>query len=478
MKRAACYDVSPWHELQWSEERAAQPTAPKIEAAGDKKVAGFGETFLPELFERLYTETPFEVPAKERDRAATVRGKLHDLVSELPEWTALRADTVRDPERAAIAALAVAETLSDTLPDLPAPPDADKALHILESLQEMEVTGRVLERAKRVAAAAKAAVEAQAGEIDESSVRRALRAGIGAIQDAFDEADEACEALGLAGMGPSRSTSGRPAPVGVTRELAKRVHNSPELRRIMELAGRLKATARAKRATRTQYARSELSGVECTDNFARLLPVELGALAGGPLRKLDLIRRVTEKAALGYRLRGRERATKGPIVVGLDISGSMAGDKDTWGKALALACLDIARQDKRAFAFILYNGRVVDQLFAPESAKVDPLQILKMLERGAFGGCDFDVPIQPCLDCVQDHPGFGKADILLITDAMALTDGAEAAKKRADVLGAHVYGILVGHGHAETLAAWSHEVVAIQDVSRATAATDLIFEGL
>jgi uncharacterized protein with von Willebrand factor type A (vWA) domain len=398
------------------------------------------------------------------------------------EVQAIRKQTLRDPLWSGMASTAIAESVASVLPERrkgqPAP-DAEQALRILDGMKNLAEEGAVgdaeVGNAAGKAFAATDAVGEQAASLNESAVRQALR---GAIETAQDQIDTAQQALSvLAGGAGTGSGAGGIASPAVALELARRVRNSAKLAKIIAMAGRLQATARAKRATRSEYARSELSGVEQTGDVARLLPSEMSAL-GDPLRATDLLRRVVERSALGYKIRGKERSARGPIVVALDISGSMHGDKDCWAKAVVLALLDTARAEKRGFGVILFNGAVVAELLAPKAETVTPAQILDLLSNEPRGGTDFDVPVHAALDFIEKQVAFKKADVVLVTDALIggrHLAGAAASKARADKLGANVYGVLIGAGGETALKAYCHEVARIDDVSRDTAATDLIF---
>jgi uncharacterized protein with von Willebrand factor type A (vWA) domain len=58
-----------------------------------------------------------------------------------------------------------------------------------------------------------------------------------------------------------------------------------------------------------------------------------------------------------YELKGTEKQAKCPVVVCVDNSGSMSGDRETWSKAVALALLEIATMQKRGFVCIHFGGQ-------------------------------------------------------------------------------------------------------------------------
>jgi uncharacterized protein with von Willebrand factor type A (vWA) domain len=474
----------------WRDERAANEAAPDVEAAGDAKAAGFSDGFMPEVFERMYaaSPTPVEAPAP----AAALRARLHTILGDLPEYETLRKQAKGDATWSGLATVAIGESIADALPAAGrgGPADADKADRVLAGIRALEALDAVTsEDVGRVAGEAFKATEGvldAAEGLDESAVRHAFREGIAAAKEAIDDAESAMTALGY---GAGRGDGSARLDMGTARELAARVRNSDTLKRIMALAGRLQSLARGKRSARTEYARSEVVGVEPTNDLGRVLSSELASM-GDPTREADFFRRLGDREALGYKMAGKEPMKKGPIVVGLDVSGSMGGDKDIWAKAIALACLDTAIAEGRAFGLILFNGKVVGETYAATPRDVDPLAILDLLSISAFAGCDFDLPIHPVLDCIAkagEHAGaFKKADAILITDAAISrtyeedpVTGAKATRERATRLGAHVFGITIGAGRdGATLTPWTDEHTTIADVSKDTAATDMIFDRL
>ncbi len=481
--RANCYDVPRHHARLFREYAEGTSEVARVAEAGDERAAGFGEGFMPELYHRLYAESPREVPADDRGRAAAVRAKLHALASELPEFETLRKQTTRDPMWSGMATAALADSVARAMPIATPTPDADKARQLLEGLRELadstpeagEAFAPHLATAENACDEAETAVETQAAGLDESAIRNALRAGIAAAADAIDQASSALAALGWSTDIASGATAKDP---GVAVELAKRVRSSESLKRIVELAGRLTMTARAKRASRSEYARSEVVGVEPTGDVARLLPCELVSLSD-PLLTASLYRRLLERAALGYKLGGTEKSAKGPIVIAIDQSYSMRDDgRDEWAKAVALAMLDAARAEKRAFGIVLYNGAVADSVLFPLAAEADPRRILDLLSGTPDGGTNFAPAITKALDWISTSGTFKRADVVHITDGEASTDGAEQARARAKALGAQIFGIAIGSGAGRALSAWSDEVTAIRDVSHDTAAVDLIFDNL
>jgi uncharacterized protein with von Willebrand factor type A (vWA) domain len=75
-----------------------------------------------------------------------------------------------------------------------------------------------------------------------------------------------------------------------------------------------------------------------------------------PVLCREFKRRFVEGQLLEYAVRGEDKAGRGPMVVCIDGSGSMAGAKELWAKAVTLALADIARLERRQCRAIIFSG--------------------------------------------------------------------------------------------------------------------------
>jgi uncharacterized protein with von Willebrand factor type A (vWA) domain len=243
--------------------------------------------------------------------------------------------------------------------------------------------------------------------------------------------------------------------------LAKRLRSDARLRRIALLAGRFKRIAAAKRRQKVRHGADEIADVEQGGDLARLLPAELARFAHPRLRLAGL-RDLVERQCLQYRLTGIETLGKGPLVVCIDKSGSMDGNPDIWATAVALALLDVAQRERRAFALLGFDDAVKYESFVPIGGELP--------ERALFaecgGGTDVATALERALAIIEQHPGaLKKADAVLITDGETLTERAPALRRRAIELGVTILGIGIGIA-AEGLAPWCDEAHGVVDVHR------------
>src|SRR6185369_5806454 len=179
-------------------------------------------------------------------------------------------------------------------------------------------------------------------------------------------------------------------------------------------------------------------------------PPELLSLRQPMLRR-DFSRRLIEGQLLVYTLRAREEKARGPMVVCLDGSSSMAGDKEIWSKAVTLTLLDIAARQRRRFRSICFASaetplQVLDlnprQRYTPDMGRV-----FALAEYFPGGGTDFQKPLAAALDCLREA-GRTRGDIVFITDGECRVDPEwlREFKREKEKLGFSVFSVLIDVG--------------------------------
>jgi uncharacterized protein with von Willebrand factor type A (vWA) domain len=287
----------------------------------------------------------------------------------------------------------------------------------------------------------------------EFAARRAMRIAVGKAGEEVDGLEEV--RVALSGLIPGSGKSPGEGRTSVSIDLARRVKGDASFRRIVEMAGRMKRVAAQKRRSRVRHGADEITDVECGSDLARLLPSELGKLRH-PTMRLLLFRSLLERSALQYKLEGTETLGRGPVCLLVDKSGSMQGECDEWASAVALALMDSAHADRRAFALVCFNGSVrFEAVVKPGEAL--PLEALSV---GCGGGTDVDVAVARALDLVEGQPVVRKADVVLLCDGGSDACKAAELKSRADRIGCSIFGIAIGCGKSGLLP-WCHSVVEL-----------------
>ena len=258
---------------------------------------------------------------------------------------------------------------------------------------------------------------------------------------------------------------------GERLELGKRLARNRRLGELARLVGRLKQEARALRRRTLDRGAAEAYDVERGGEVGRLIPSELIALHH-PVLVRDFRRRLLEGELLQYRLREDEQKGKGPMVVCIDVSSSMQGDKELWAKAVSLTLMDIARRQRRLFRAVLFASgaetlKVLDlnreRRYQPELPKV-----LEMAEYFPGGGTDFQAPLDAAVTLIADRK-LKRADIVIITDGECAVapEWLAELRRRKEELKFSIYAVLVDLGSSETstLAQFSDRVTSVTRLS-------------
>jgi len=242
-----------------------------------------------------------------------------------------------------------------------------------------------------------------------------LRAVGRAVVEAGKEVTDLREASAALGMGSGESGSNDPKAVAA---LFKRVRGDPALRRICELAGRFRRMAQSRQRQKVTHGLDDVVGVEPGGDVGRLLPVELGKLMV-PELELDTLRRIAERQAFCREYHAVEPVGKGPVIVCLDESGSMSGERIHTAKALALALAWIARIQRRWCALVAFSGDTGERLLPLPPGRWDEAKLFDWLAAFLGKGSDLDVPVRELPRMYRELKApLGVTDVIFVTDAV------------------------------------------------------------
>ena len=265
--------------------------------------------------------------------------------------------------------------------------------------------------------------------------------------------------------------TGERTPPGQKLELGRRLAGNEKLKKLARMVGRMKFHALALQKKVFERATEELLEVEQGDALHRLLPHELLSLHHPILRK-DFYRRFLDQELIQYSLRGIEEKGKGPMIVCLDGSSSMSGDKEIWSKAVTLTLLEIARKQRRLFRSICFSSadtplHVLD-MNPRDRYEIETKTIMDLAEYFPGGGTDFQRPLDAALDCLKQSR-FRKGDIIFITDGECQVESewAERFRQEKEKLGFSLFSILIDMGPASlgTLQEFSDRISTIKQLT-------------
>jgi len=271
-------------------------------------------------------------------------------------------------------------------------------------------------------------------------------------------------------------------------QLQRRLSDMPELRELVKALGKRPA-AQGKdmekfppqvRAPRNALGveidplnRDSVRGIAMTGSLSEMLPSEAVLLKGSSaLRRLFLARKAEAKL-LGYDISGyadvptrpKKRRTYfkrlpsapgGPIIICLDTSFSMTGDREVLAKAVVLECVKAAHKQQRdctVVAFSSASNTLECDLLAADKSGI--LRLLDFLSFSFSGGSDVTGALKHAM-AVLGTDTMKASDVLLISDGELQNPPVpknvmEELDRLKEETGMEIHGLLVGKTESEPL---------------------------
>ncbi len=476
------YVVDRWSQYQWRRYVEGEETAQDLLKNGGKRSYSFPR-FCRETFTRLFADDvrPVDRMKPEDQWAANAHRELGDL----PDFDRLRRRCRADRITAGTAAVAFAEVVLQKLPPMSSenPEQLREQIRgLLQFAKNLAATNGVTKevddlvsdlRHEGQEAVHRALDHARA--VDVSELRGVLRGACHAAHRAVDQVDIQIGAFCGWGGGPSAEQT---VGVEVKAELARYVARSEKLQALAREAGRLRRIAAAKQRTRVDQAREEVVEIELGADIDRVLPSELVLLAD-PWLSLEFARRFCERGLLQYKLGGKEALGRGPLVVCIDESSSMEGAKEIWAKGLALALLQVATTQHRWCRVVSFNSTVVD-VRDWHPGKVDPLELVRSMERFHGGGTSLEAPLTSARESIESHRKLRRSDVVLITDGESevgadFIENWKEARRRLEFACYAVHVDAPGGIAPRVFAELADVVIGLADLANDGLATDAVF---
>ena len=154
----------------------------------------------------------------------------------------------------------------------------------------------------------------------------------------------------------------------------------------------------------------------------------------------------------------------------------MSGIAEIWSKAVALALLELAREQKRDFYCIQFSsGYSVEDLHVNEFKKDDPYdikEVIDLAEHFSGGGTEFQLPLDLAREKIGLDQRYSKSDIIFITDGCAVVTDSWLTeflnwKKDNKV---KIYGVLIDSGYntSSSLKEFCDEIQILSDIKSNT----------
>jgi len=402
-----------------------------------KSLSRFGK----ELFERLYnadevkwlvTEEAYETYFRAQQNGEDVRfpegykpensiwyAIMADL-SAAAAWTQLLGRCVGNQFNAGNNSINILNQLADLLEQLIEEDKIDVQLvfnsgeqltKLREAFQEARANGDTAEMNKLRAQgralnqALNEAVEHLKNQLDSQASQM--------IDKANKESDEMNDSLSTL-YGDEQGTGFHTADLQTKKDLALKLSKNPKLKALAKKLGALrKVWQERKRAKILKSKYESINGAVFSDDITRAFPIEL-ALAASDKGKALFALKFSQKTLLTKDYdTSLKNLGKGPIVMYIDVSGSMGGESELWSKAIAFVISEEALKEKREVQIYLFDTRIEREVVLNSNRKTnkDLLDFVGTWSLG--GGTSFNCVVSHAVQKIKIE---NRSDFLLITD--------------------------------------------------------------
>jgi len=464
--------------------------------SGSNLLPNFNSLVL-DLFCSFYKHNVLFVPEDKSKKGSALARKLLQKVFHDPNYHEVRKQTVLEEFESALAAEDMGNQLLSWIRSEDGPSERklikeweiDQAEERVSELQqEMETWNEVDQGNQELGEAFKKAKEQKESELDEEQAKldelleeqeenhqnldldmdKMVRSSLEQTNQNIEESEDQIESWDSS-MGNPEGGKG----AGEKLDLAAKLSKNEKLIKLSLLVGSLKDEMLSTRRKVWSKRGSEVFDVAVGDDIGRIIPTELVSLKHH-LLKHDFKKRYVEGRLFQYYL--KEERGRGPMVICLDGSSSMSGNKELWSKGVCLTLLDIAKRERRKFNVVVFSsGGAPLKIF--ESVGKEGLsgwgmkesEIIELAEYFPGGGTNFEEPLKKALELLEESK-FKGGDIVFITDGQSNVGDMfmQEFKETKDRLRFKVYSVLIDLSEQEswgTLSAFSDKVTSVSKLT-------------
>ena len=227
------------------------------------------------------------------------------------------------------------------------------------------------------------------------------------------------------------------------QELAQRLSKNKRLIQLAKKLGGLKQSWTKRLRAKNQRSNfSDIVGAKMSDDVTKAFPSEI-ALAATSKGKALFAYKYSQKTILSKDFEAKTKdIDQGPVVMYVDISGSMSGSSELWSKAITYVIAEQCSKDNREIQVHLFDTGV-NQSIVLEPRSQSSEELLEFLMAWfTRGGTSFDQVMKHAYSRADIDE---KADILIITDGECQVTDATVRKfnlfKDSNQLDVHAFCI-------------------------------------
>lgn len=198
-------------------------------------------------------------------------------------------------------------------------------------------------------------------------------------------------------------------------------------------------------------APSDIEGVTVGNDLSSMLPSEMAQMVDEDLnglfvykfatRNLQNFRYKSQIMNPSHKLQMHKARQKGPMVVCLDTSGSMAGVPERISHSLIVKLLQLALRQDRDFLLIAFS-----YMAKAFEVRKNRARLLDFFRKPSSGDTDVSDMLNMCIETLMSKPEFMSADVCLVSDYKMPVAGDALMKRILDLreAGTRFYGLQIG----------------------------------
>lgn len=198
-------------------------------------------------------------------------------------------------------------------------------------------------------------------------------------------------------------------------------------------------------------APSDIEGVTVGNDLSSMLPTEMAQMVDEDLngmfvykfatRNLQNFRYKSQIMNPSHKLQMHKARQKGPMVICLDTSGSMAGVPERISHSLIVKLLQLALRQDRDFLLIAFS-----YMAKAFEVRKNRARLLDFFRKPANGDTDVSDMLNMCIGTLMSKPEFMSADVCLVSDYKMPVAGDSLMKRILDLResGTRFYGLQIG----------------------------------
>ena len=248
------------------------------------------------------------------------------------------------------------------------------------------------------------------------------------------------------GFGDLTNGKFRPSKFSSTKAYIEYLRKKPELQELAKIIGRHGDNTESGKGKNPAVA---YDGIHYSDDIRSMLASEL-LLHKNPALRLEFYRRYSERKLQCFRpspagVKADRKKEKGAVIACLDTSGSMRGSPEKIAKAVTLAMVQVAAEEKRPLYIISFSVGFESICIKDPSAVGELLRIESFLEMSFNGGTDISPAFERACEVLTEDT-FRNADVLLISDFCAppLSEDAKTLMESSKIGGTIFYALEIG----------------------------------